>query len=357
MAGRARPLSAGALAAVVAGCAPAPPELDPPAPAPLEAELRFSSPFDGPARLVNYFDHDLPLQFADHNGVQRTFWGEGTVGIDGHSGYDWDLEVGTPLRAVADGKVVALGVEPPFYCPLLDRVVDDQRFVRVRHVGPDGVAFDVVYKHVSSVERAYDEVVRRGDVLARSGQTGCVSGAHLHFEVWRLTDTVSGRPARVDPYGWEGEGPDPWATHPDGAASVWLWGEGAAPPLLREVRRPANVGPGERAPVAIVALRWMGFRDDAHLDNEQVVLEADPRYAPDGYDLGGAVLINDRGERFRFPAGTVLGPGQRLTVVTGRSDDPQPNHLYWERATGAWDNRGDRARLLGPDGSLVYALW
>src|SRR5262245_54742150 len=62
---------------------------------------QFSRPFSGSFPLSNYFDHDRPFQFQDTNGYQLNACGERVSGrIDGHSGYDWVMPVGTPLRAV-----------------------------------------------------------------------------------------------------------------------------------------------------------------------------------------------------------------------------------------------------------------
>ena len=72
-------------------------------------------------------------------------------------------------------------------------------------------------------------MVTRGEQIGLSGDVGCIIGEALHFEVHRLTDTNSGGPVVVDPYGWEGSGVDPWSTHPDGRESVWLWLPGQEP--------------------------------------------------------------------------------------------------------------------------------
>ena len=51
---------------------------------------------------------------------------------------------------------------------------------------------------------------------------------HLHFGVGR---SVAGRYVLIDPYGWHAPTGDPWELDPRGAASVWLWKDGAAPSL------------------------------------------------------------------------------------------------------------------------------
>ncbi len=66
-----------------------------------------------------------------------------------------------------------------------------------------------------------------GDVIGVMGSTGNSYGAHLHFAVHR--DDGNGRwdggeqDKPVDPFGWTGVQPDPWAQSEDGAASRWLW--------------------------------------------------------------------------------------------------------------------------------------
>ena len=350
-------MPAGLALVVSIGCSPPGAPMSPVPVQPPPSDLRLGSPFEGERRVVNYFDHDLPLQFEDDNKVQVTFWGESTVGIDGHSGYDWDLPVGTPLLAMADGKVTKVGFDAPFFCPLTDKVVTDQKSLRIRHKGSDGSVYDAVYKHLDGFDVVADQVVRPGQVVGTSGGTGCVTGPHLHLELWRLTDTPRGLPVRVDPYGWRGEDPDPWAEHPLGVASTWMWAEGQEPPLYREVHREANATEGEEFPVAITTLRWMGLDDRAKPGNEFVELKVDPRYAPGGaVDIGGYSVLNMDGDRYVFPRGFVLRAGNPVRIVSGHGRDTD-SVLYWGRSAGAWDNFGDKARLFDSDGRLVYELW
>lgn len=192
----------------------------------------FDRPFQGSPGVTNVFDHQYPGR-PTGKGYLLSFRGfRFLFGNEGHTGWDWTLWHGTPVLAVADGEVVTAGVVPPFYCPLpgFGREVSDQLAVEVVVRSPDGTRFRVGYHHLDRVEVQAGQQVRAGQRLGLSGNTGCSVGPHLHFEVVRLDGTNSGSPAWVDPFGWEGQSDDPWALHPDGAASLWLWKPGAAPP-------------------------------------------------------------------------------------------------------------------------------
>jgi len=83
-----------------------------------------------------------------------------------HSGTDFRAEVGTPIVAANDG-VVAL-VEKRFYSGgtvLLDH----------------GEGIYTCYFHMSKFKVKAGEYVKKGEVLGLSGQSGRVTGPHLHF--------------------------------------------------------------------------------------------------------------------------------------------------------------------------------
>lgn len=189
----------------------------------------LSRPFAGEYVLTNFFDHNLPFEFHDDNGYQLTWCGQRVYGrVDGHSGYDWLLPMGTPLLATVDGSVTVAGTDPPFLCPTLGRTVSDQLVVSIRSDGAD--AYDSQYVHLSRVDVLVNQRVTHGDVIGLSGNTGCSTGPHLHFQVRALIARNPG--ALVDPYGWQGRGTDPWSIHPNGRSSAWMWRPGEAP-LLR----------------------------------------------------------------------------------------------------------------------------
>jgi murein DD-endopeptidase MepM/ murein hydrolase activator NlpD len=93
-----------------------------------------------------------------------------------HTGTDIGVEVGTPVRAAAEGVVVFAGWDGPY-----------GQVVRIDHG-----SFVTVYAHLSRYYLSPGNHVFAGEVVAESGSTGKSTGPHLHFE-WR----IGGEP--VDP--------------------------------------------------------------------------------------------------------------------------------------------------------------
>ena len=190
----------------------------------------FDRVFDGRYPVINHFDHDQPHPFVDDNGFQVDWCGRLRTGqIDGHSGYDFVMPEGVPIRAAADGEVTFAGTDGPFHCPF-EGEVRDQVKVDIVHLLPDGRRVVSTYKHLSYLVVTAKQPVLRGQIIALSGNTGCSTLPHLHFETWLLAGPA-GTPVAIDPFGWQGQGADPWAEKPGGAASIWLWRAGQAPDL------------------------------------------------------------------------------------------------------------------------------
>jgi murein DD-endopeptidase MepM/ murein hydrolase activator NlpD len=96
-----------------------------------------------------------------------------------HAGVDFGVPIGTPVRAVADGVVLAEAHNAGGY----------GTYVTVQHA--DGSLS--IYAHLSKVLMAQGPVTA-GQVLALSGNTGHSTGPHLHFELRSPTGPFDPRP-------------------------------------------------------------------------------------------------------------------------------------------------------------------
>jgi murein DD-endopeptidase MepM/ murein hydrolase activator NlpD len=85
-----------------------------------------------------------------------------------HKGLDVATRTGTPIISPADGIVVFAGREGGFGNTLL-----------VDH----GYGIVTRYGHCSSLDVKLGEKIKRGDIIAKVGNTGRSTGPHLHYEV------------------------------------------------------------------------------------------------------------------------------------------------------------------------------
>ena len=86
-----------------------------------------------------------------------------------HDGIDISAKEGTPVKAATDGTVVYSD----------QRLSGYGKLVIIRH----GKGLFTVYAHNQRNLVKKGEKVRRGDTIAKVGQTGRANGPHLHFEV------------------------------------------------------------------------------------------------------------------------------------------------------------------------------
>jgi murein DD-endopeptidase MepM/ murein hydrolase activator NlpD len=100
-----------------------------------------------------------------------------------HTGQDFAVPIGTPVRAVGAGRVVKVSCGGPFGIQLV-----------IRH--PDG--YCTQYAHLAAVAVEEGEPVDTGRWIGQSGTTGNSTGPHLHFEV-RVTPEAG---SALDPVPW-----------------------------------------------------------------------------------------------------------------------------------------------------------
>jgi murein DD-endopeptidase MepM/ murein hydrolase activator NlpD len=185
-------------------------------------------PFMGPHYVTSLFDHCYPDYQANGRlcrwdgqvvekstgGPDPTFdWGYAqTPGqhdylyYDGHDGYDYGLYY-EPVAAAAPGVVKLAGwVVPGCHSCLSGQTIE------IDH----GNGLLTYYGHLSRIDVRRGDYVRRGQVLGISGLTGTATGPHLHFGVYYINGN-----GPVDPYGWAGSFPDPYAKD---LGDLWISG-------------------------------------------------------------------------------------------------------------------------------------
>lgn len=184
----------------------------------------FDRPFAGTYPVGSTFDHDLPILAEDRNNYLLNSCGQRVNGVKGHTGVDWPMANGTPLLAVADGRIVRAEQEA-VTCGGKPGPGAKVVVIETRPNGSD--VFRAGYGHLDRIDVAVGDSIRAGDVIGTSGNTGCSTAPHLHFEVTRMLD---GREIRIDPYGWHSQTlVDPWSADTRGTRSLWLWRSGAGP--------------------------------------------------------------------------------------------------------------------------------
>ena len=313
----------------------------------------FNSPFTGDYPVANFMDHDIPKEFVDTNGHFTTFWGElhpKLAGmVDGHSGYDFVIPAGTPILAVAAGTVTRVDTSnAPFFCPPLNRNVTDQMSVYVNHPLGSGLTVQSWYVHISRADVAVGQKVTAGQQIALSGNTGCSTAAHLHFQVFKIDGTTS---TTIDPYGWTGTQPDPWAGQSDGAVSIQLWNAGHAPKLWRQFTYDLSAV-SVFAPFFSTTVAFEGVNDAANPNNEYVDLTLDPRFGTSA-TLSGTVIHYDLAAfDYTVPAGYTLNAQKPVVRLYSGSGTNDATTLYAGQAHGIIsDQVDDCIRIHYPGGS------
>jgi murein DD-endopeptidase MepM/ murein hydrolase activator NlpD len=99
-----------------------------------------------------------------------------------HEGVDFSAEVGTPIRASANGVVIASEKHPEY-----------GNMIEIDH----GNGYTTRYAHASVLVAQSGQLVKRGQRIAEVGNTGRSTGPHLHFEVRYKGASVN--PARFLP--------------------------------------------------------------------------------------------------------------------------------------------------------------
>ncbi len=132
--------------------------------------------------------YQLPYSSGDEYLVGQGFLGGATH--EGKYAIDWDMPVGTPIRAARGGIVMEL-VEDFTEGRPDPSLSTKANYVKIRH--NDGTIGNYVHLDENGVQVQMGDAVRTGDIIAISGDTGFSSGPHLHFEVYSATRELGRR--------------------------------------------------------------------------------------------------------------------------------------------------------------------
>ncbi|MEU2287661.1 M23 family metallopeptidase [Streptomyces sp. NPDC013178] len=115
--------------------------------------------------------------------LSASFGSGGARWVNRHTGQDFAVPIGTPVRAVGAGRVVRVACGGAFGIEIV-----------LRHA--DG--YYTQYAHLAAVTVDQHQNVTAGQWIGQSGTSGNSTGPHLHFEV-RVTP---GTGSAVDPVPW-----------------------------------------------------------------------------------------------------------------------------------------------------------
>ena len=121
------------------------------------------------------FSSPLKGELTSHFGYRRHPLGGG---IRYHRGIDIAAPDGTPIRAAASGRIVAV---------FNSTAHDLGRHILIKH----NDIYETCYGHLSRILVSMGQWVQKGDIIGREGSTGSSTGPHLHFEIHRNKAAVN----------------------------------------------------------------------------------------------------------------------------------------------------------------------
>lgn len=121
--------------------------------------------------IGNYFLR-YPLQFSRISSVFTDSRFHPVLGVRRpHMGVDFAAPTGTPVRAVADGRIIVAGYRGA-----------SGNMIKIEH----GSRYATAYLHLSKIAPGVRNgaIVTKGEIIGQVGMTGLASGPHLHFALY-----------------------------------------------------------------------------------------------------------------------------------------------------------------------------
>ena len=93
-----------------------------------------------------------------------------------HEGIDINVKENTPVAAASDGKVKSCGEDKEL-----------GKYILLDH----GNGVETKYGHLNIIMVNKDDAVKKGEIIAKSGNTGKSTGPHLHFELLYMGKNIN----------------------------------------------------------------------------------------------------------------------------------------------------------------------
>lgn len=133
----------------------------------------------GDVRQTNYdgnYSYDLPYRKGKQFRIEQGYYSRFTHQYE--NALDFNMPEGTEIRAARGGVVIAVTQHFSEAC-LQEECKKMNNYVLVYHA--DGTIADYSHVQFNGAKVAVGDTIKKGDVIALSGNTGYTKGPHLHF--------------------------------------------------------------------------------------------------------------------------------------------------------------------------------
>lgn len=131
-------------------------------------------------------DYEYQLPFESGKSYSMTQGYNGKATHQGINALDFTMPKGETILAAREGTVVKVKEDSNRGCPSM-RCAEYGNFVRILH--SDGTMADYYHLQKNGATVNSGDVVQKGQAIGKCGETGFVSGPHLHFIVFKTDGT------------------------------------------------------------------------------------------------------------------------------------------------------------------------
>lgn len=260
----------------------------------------------------------------------------GEFGLAGHDGVDFAADIGTPVFATDDGVVKLAGGG------------DYGTTIAIEHFW--GKSY---YGHLSQLEVKTGEKVKKGQVIALSGNSGLSSGPHLHFGVKpNEPDINNGYYGKVSPLPYLG------LSEPSGQVlaavserkvKVLTWN------VTLKKGQTVTLGYTYKAPNISPQFYTTGPLQFVQKDGSVIFQEARSwQIAVDAVAVTLEQQVNITNQEYTTTSATSVPTDKSLGIVNYDSTKYNRETVYFESVSKKIN--GDKRRSTNGDGSAVYCL-